>query len=461
MAAIETDYLVVGAGASGLAFVDELIAHSDADVVMVERRQQPGGHWNDVYPFVRLHLPSANYGVSSRRLGDDTIDEAGPNAGLYERATGEEICAYFRAVLDEDLLGSRRVRFFGGCEYLGPDPDGHRFVSLSDGEETTVRVRRRVVDATWFETPVPATHTPSFQVDPEVRFVPINALDDSAGAYTIIGAGKTGIDACIWLLENGVDPDRIRWVKPRDPWFLDRSRFQPLELLPDLIEGQARTMEAAAGAETVPDLFDRLETAGQILRLDPEVEPRTYRCAMLSSYELDQLRRIGHVVRQGRVRHIGAEQITLDGGSVPTDTTQVHVDCSAPGLRSTTPRPIFEPERITVQQVRTCQPTFNAALVGFLEASERDDTDRNRLAPPNPYPDDAVDWIPNTYLSNLAQSRWGGAPDVAAWLESTRLNLARGIGDHTDDPRMQSALTRLITNTEPALVNLERLWSRR
>jgi ribulose 1,5-bisphosphate synthetase/thiazole synthase len=38
MAQIETDYLVVGAGAAGMAFTDELIAHSDADVVMVERR---------------------------------------------------------------------------------------------------------------------------------------------------------------------------------------------------------------------------------------------------------------------------------------------------------------------------------------------------------------------------------------------------------------------------------------
>jgi len=56
---IETDYLVVGAGAAGLAFVDALIAASEADVVMVDRRHQPGGHWNDAYPFVRLHGPAA------------------------------------------------------------------------------------------------------------------------------------------------------------------------------------------------------------------------------------------------------------------------------------------------------------------------------------------------------------------------------------------------------------------
>ncbi len=58
MREIETDYLVVGAGAAGMAFTDALIAASDADVVIVDRRHGPGGHWNDAYPFVRLHGPS-------------------------------------------------------------------------------------------------------------------------------------------------------------------------------------------------------------------------------------------------------------------------------------------------------------------------------------------------------------------------------------------------------------------
>jgi cation diffusion facilitator CzcD-associated flavoprotein CzcO len=35
----ETNYLVVGAGASGMAFTDALIASSDAEVVMAKGRQ--------------------------------------------------------------------------------------------------------------------------------------------------------------------------------------------------------------------------------------------------------------------------------------------------------------------------------------------------------------------------------------------------------------------------------------
>src|SRR6478752_4547761 len=109
---IETDYLVIGAGASGMAFTDALIASADVDVVMVDRRHSPGGHWNDAYPFVRLHQPSATYGVTSRRLGNETIDTSGTNAGFYERATGVEICDYCRRVLEDELVGSGQVRFF-------------------------------------------------------------------------------------------------------------------------------------------------------------------------------------------------------------------------------------------------------------------------------------------------------------------------------------------------------------
>jgi cation diffusion facilitator CzcD-associated flavoprotein CzcO len=52
---LETDYLVVGAGAAGMAFSDTLLAHSTATVTVVDRRHAPGGHWLDAYPFVRLH----------------------------------------------------------------------------------------------------------------------------------------------------------------------------------------------------------------------------------------------------------------------------------------------------------------------------------------------------------------------------------------------------------------------
>src|SRR3954471_19712735 len=116
---IDTDYLVVGAGASGMAFVDAVLANSDARVVMVDRRHRPGGHWLDAYPFVRLHQPSADYGVNSPPLGANTIDPS----RYYQRASAGEICDYFCRVMDERFVPSGKVRFLPMSDYRGESGD--------------------------------------------------------------------------------------------------------------------------------------------------------------------------------------------------------------------------------------------------------------------------------------------------------------------------------------------------
>ncbi|MDQ3739979.1 MAG: NAD(P)-binding protein, partial [Actinomycetota bacterium] len=186
---IETDYLVVGAGASGLAFTDALVAETDAEMVVVERRAGPGGHWLDAYPFVRLHIPSAYYGVGSLPLGEDRIDEDGENAGFYERATGEEVRRHF-AQAAEHLTRTGRVRILFEHEHVGPNGDGEQVRDLTGGEVHEVTVRRRVVDVRYLEASVPATHTPSFEVAPGANVVPVNDLPAAAGSassYAILG----------------------------------------------------------------------------------------------------------------------------------------------------------------------------------------------------------------------------------------------------------------------------------
>lgn len=276
-------------------------------------------------------------------------------------------------------------------------------------------------------------------------------------AATRSWAGKTAIDACLWLLANGVDPDRIRWIRPRDAWLLDRMAFQPLELVTNLIEGFSLATEASAVAESAEDLMARLEASGQFLRIDLTITPTMFRSASVSRSDLDALRTIENVVRLGHVAHIGPNAISLEGGEIPTDRGQVHVDCSAPGLRPQKGRPVFEGGRITLQPVRTVTPPFNAALAGYVEVSREDDREKRRLCPTNNYPNRAVDWIPNMRISLEVLSLWGADPDVAAWLERSRTNIARGMFDCADDPRMGAAITRLITYTEGAIENLVKL----
>ena len=109
---IETDYLVIGGGATAMAFVDTLLSESDAEIVMVDRNHRPGGHWNHAYSFVGLHQPSAFYGVNSRELSNWTKDETGLNQGMFELSSGPEVLNYFDQVMRQRFLPSGRVQWF-------------------------------------------------------------------------------------------------------------------------------------------------------------------------------------------------------------------------------------------------------------------------------------------------------------------------------------------------------------
>jgi hypothetical protein len=175
----------------------------------------------------------------------------------------------------------------------------------------------------------------------------------------------------------------------------------------------------------------------------------------VSEAELVRLRSIENVVRLGRVTHIGPDQIKLAGGSVPADRGQVHVDCSAAGLRIGPSRPVFADGQITLQQIRICQPIFSAALAGYVEATHGDDAQKNRLCPANPYPNVAMDWIPVTCIGQRAEVAWVADRDLSSWMRRSRLNGTAAVGDHLDDPVVKSALARLFVNIEPAIAKLE------
>ena len=172
---LQTDYLVVGAGAMGMAFIDALIDHADVHVTLVDRRHAAGGHWLDAYPFVQLHQASVFYGVASTVLGQGAVQRSGPEAGLHERARQSEILAYYDDILHRRFLGSGRVTFLGGSEYRA-EGSSHLVTSRVSGETVQVEVRRRVVDATYLAPTIPATTPPPFKVASDVDVVAINDL---------------------------------------------------------------------------------------------------------------------------------------------------------------------------------------------------------------------------------------------------------------------------------------------
>jgi NAD(P)-binding Rossmann-like domain len=421
---IETDYLVVGAGATGMAFTDTLVAETDAQVVLVDRGHAPGGHWTSAYPFVRLHQPSAYYGVNSRALGSDTIDRIGWNEGLYELATVGEVCAYFDQVMQQDLLPSGQVSYFPMAEYLGEG----RFRTLAGGDYT-VDVRRRVVDSTYLKTVVPSMRPPPCHVGDGVDCVAPNDLPASAAGhrrFAIVGAGKTGIDACLWLLRNGIQPERLTWIMPRDAWLMDRANIQPgPQFLERFQAGFAARLIAIEAATSVEDLFDRLEACGNLLRLNPATRPSMYHCETVSQAGLQQLQRIQDVVRRGRVQGIEPGEIMLDDDAIPADNSTLYIDCSTNGLERRSPATVFDGNMITLQSLRGCQPVFSAALTAHVEANYHDDAQRNDLCAPVPHPNTDLDWLTTTMAEHRNQIHWLDDSDLMQWLCAARLDLMR------------------------------------
>jgi hypothetical protein len=325
-----------------MAFADVILSeHPTARLVIVDRRDSPGGHWNDSYPFVRLHQPAAFYGLNSMTLGE------------------------------------------GGAD-------------------------------------------PPYAVDPDVSVVPPNGLPQVShpwGRYVIIGAGKTGIDAILFLLDQGVSPERIQWIVPNDAWLWDRASVQPGFVLATLIA----QLQSIVDASSIDEAFLELERQGSMCRVDTGALPTKWRCATINRRELAALRQVEDIVRMGRVERVSAGEIDLEDGAVEAEENSLFIDCSASGLVRSEPQPLFDDGRVYLQSVFMCQQTFSAAMIGRLELLDLSDEKRNEIftAVPNPErkEDLPLSLIPS--VRNLINCQ----RHTPLWLRRSRLNPA-----HYDAP---------------------------
>lgn len=455
---LETDYLIIGGGATAMAFVDTLLTETEHDqILIVDRNHQPGGHWNQAYPFVRLHQPSSFYGVSSMELSKGIKDQVGFNAGFYELASGAAVKAYFDDVMRHRFLPSGRVQYFPMSNYKG---DG-QFTSLLSGKEEKVKVNKKVVDTTYLQTKIPATHTPNFTVAKEIPFIPINQLvniQEPPEGFVVIGGGKTGMDACVWLLDNEVPAERISWIVPRDSWLLDRQTTQPSqEFFASTVGTMAAQFEAVAQADSIPDLFRRLEENGVLTRIDQGVTPSMFHGATVCQKELEMLRSIEKVIRLGRVQRITTEEIILDHGSIPTNTQQIHIDCTASAITNFEITPVFQEGRIVPQTVRSYQPLFSASMIAYVEANFETDQEKNGLCQVVPLPNLDTDWIKMLAIFMMNQYSWNQHKSIRKWLLFNRLDGFSQLLAQADrhDPVKQGIIKRMRDNIMPAMMKLQ------
>lgn len=450
---IEADYLVVGAGAMGMAFADAVIDHSDARVVLVDRRHGVGGHWLEAYPFVRLHQSSAFYGVASTLLGGGKLQESGPEAGLQERATQPEITAYYARALDR-LGQTGRLEFFPNSDYVGD----RMVVSRISGDRFEVTESCRIVNAHYLAPSIPAEKPAPFDVGAGARVVPVNdlaRLDEAPSQYVVVGSGKTATDTCIWLLSRGVDPDAVCWVRPREPWMLNRARVQPD---PAIFLGLAADiMQSAASATTLDDLFLRMEDADVMLRIDRSIMPTMAKAPTLAKWELDQLRTIENVVRRGHVKAVERGTLQFTEGSVAIADDAVVVHCAADGLKYPPLVPVWCPDAITLQPVRAGFPTYGAAIAGHIEATRTGDDEKNRLCPPSNYGNSLADWARMFYRGTRGTMAFSAEPDIKSWVDSISLNPTRIPAGYPASPALDDARERLATHTPAGMARLAEL----
>eukprot|EP00928_Gymnodinium_smaydae_P013119 TRINITY_DN14784_c0_g1_i3.p1 TRINITY_DN14784_c0_g1~~TRINITY_DN14784_c0_g1_i3.p1 ORF type:complete len:529 (+),score=42.75 TRINITY_DN14784_c0_g1_i3:40-1626(+) len=412
---LDCDYLVVGAGATGMVFVDTMLSENPSvNVVLVDRYEKPGGHWTLAYDFVTLHQPAAYYGVNSTVLcgGKDHS----------HLATKSEILDHFDDVLRR-WLDTGRLRYFPSSSYL----DDGSIVPLEGNScpRYVVHPRMKTVDTTYSQVEVPAMRPPPYDVGGSAQVVIPGQLPclceqlPHRNNFVIVGGGKTGIDTALWLLKEGVMASDIWWILPCDAWLYDRAIFQP-GCFHEMLTTFARETSCAT---SVDDLYARLERAGHLLRLDASVTPGRNRCASVSRDELEKLRTLlPNVVRKGHVSSVIDGEITFESGetwSFPSGS--LLVDCTANGQPPRLPVPVFQDKIITTQNVSFCQTVFSATLIAHLEALYPDNEAwKNSLCTPVIMPHTPEDLILGMYQTLKNSQAWQRWPPLVLWMFKAR-----------------------------------------
>ena len=232
-----------------------------------------------------------------------------------------------------------------------------------------MKVRKKTVDATLTLTNIPATKSPDYSISDGVNLVPINKLSDlnkSWKRYVIIGAGKTGLDAILYLLDNNVNPEKIVWIVPNDCWYFNRDSVSDLSNLHKIFP---EFYGAVLASVDVNDAYKKGEKIGHFMRLDKDIWPNKMRAATVSSKEMEKIKNIKNIIRLGRISHIEKDKILfVQGDSIPTHIETLHVDCSTAGTKfSPLKEKVFDDDRINLMMTQVTQQCTSAAVIAALE----------------------------------------------------------------------------------------------
>merc|ERR1719483_901664 len=216
-----------------------------------------------------------------------------------------------------------------------------------------------------------------------MNVIPVNGLaklpTGSWTDYYVVGAGKTGLDATLYLLNRQVPPERINMILPNDCWFLDRETLnQPGnfgEILMKVFNDDS--------LKDCTSSMHALEREGLLSRLDPNIEPTRFRGAVVAMDEVEELRTV-NIIRKGRIDRIEKDKIVfVTGQTLPASASTLFVDCSSLSTLFDKAKPIFEKNQINLQYTTMPpNPGMAASTIAALDLKYPDEAEvKNEIFP--------------------------------------------------------------------------------
>ena len=144
--------------------------------------------------------------------------------------------------------------------------------------------------------------------------------------------------------------------------------------------------------------------------------------ATVSQAEATELRKITNVIRKGRVKRVGTNEVAFANESISVSNNTLFIDCSARAVPVTESYPVFKGNTICVQTVRSYQPVFSAGFIAHIEANYDDEALKNDICGLVPLPNHDVDWLIGMAAQMRNQQRWSQEPGLREWLVKSRLD---------------------------------------